>query len=131
MNTEILVQNWALVIASVFSLAIFMFVMFRLYEDSGQGRLGQSVRALKRVRKEASRATDRLSEAKTRFESLREIADQVKPRLLSEAEEAVKDADMMVNITSDQVLRAEKALRDVILEDFPPNRQDLLRNRYL
>jgi septal ring factor EnvC (AmiA/AmiB activator) len=131
MTTEILAQNWALVVASVLSLAIFLFVMFRLYEDSSHGRLGQSVRELNAVKKEASKAKSRLSKAKARFEELRKKADQVKPRLLTEAEEAVKDADLLVNITGDQLMRAEKILRDVILEDFPPNRQDVLRSRYL
>jgi len=131
MATELLAQNWALVIASVLSLAIFLFVMFRLYDDSGRGRLGQSVRELNAVRQEASKAENRLCKAQARFEELRKKADQVKPRLLTEAEEAVKDADLLVNITGDQVMRAEKILRDVILEDFPPNRQDVLRSKYL
>lgn len=131
MTIEILAQNWALAIASVFALAIFLFVMLRLYEDSGQGRLGQSARELGAVRKEALQAKSGLNKAKVRLEVLRKKADQVKPRLLSEAEERVKDAELLVNITGDQVMRAEKILRDVILEDFPPNRQDLLRSRYL
>ena len=131
MNTQILVENWALVIAGVLSLAIFLFVLFRLYEDSGNGRLGQSVRELKAVRKEALKATNQLSKAKKRYDELRKKADSIKPRVLSEAEEAVKDADLLVNITGDQVMRAEKIIRDVILEEFPQNRQDVLRNRYL
>ena len=131
MTFEILAQNWALVIASVFSLAIFLFVMVRWYEDSGQGRLGQCVRELKAVRKEALHAKKRLCKAEERLAELRRKADSLKPRLLTEAEEAVQDASSLVNITGDQVMRAEKILRDLILEDFPPNRQDVLRNRYL
>ena len=131
MTIESLTQNWALVIACVFSLAIFGFVMVRLYEDSGQGRLAQCVRELTAVRKEAAKAKARRHKAEKRLAALQPKADRLKPRLLTEAQEALQDADSLVKITGDQVKRAEKILRDVILEDFPPNRQDVLRSRYL
>ena len=131
MTIEFLTKNWALVIASILSLGIFLFVVYRLYEDSGQGRLSQAVRELRAVRTDAKKARRRLKKAEQRLASLQENGESLKPRLLAEAEEAAKDADLLVNITGDQVMRAEKILRDVILEEFPPNRQDVLRSKYL
>jgi hypothetical protein len=131
MHTGLLAHNWALVIASVFALAISVFVLYRLHEESGHGRLARRHRELFKVKKEQAAARSSLAKAEQRLLALREKADRIKPRLLSEGEEAVQDARLLVTITGDQVLRAEKILRDVILEDFPPNRQDVLRNKYL
>lgn len=131
MNSEILAQNWALAVASVFSLAILLFVMARLYDESGQGRFGRCVRELKAVRKEARNAKEKLSRAEMCLQRLEGKAASLRPRLLADAEEALQDARSLVDITGDQVMRAEKILRDVILEEFPPNRQDVLRDRYL
>jgi len=131
MNTELLVQNWALAVASILALGILLFVLVRFYEDSGQGRFSNALRELRKVRKEQAGAKVRLKKAEKRLAAIRGKSDSTRPRVLSEAEEAVQDASMLVTITGDQVLRAEKILRDVILEEFPPNRQDGLRNKYL
>lgn len=131
MSADYLTQNWALAAACVLGFAILLFVLYRLYEDSGQGQLAERVRELNRVRAEAAAAASRLQKARARLVALQRKADSTRPRVLSEAEEAVQDADALVTITGDQVMRAEKVLRDVILEEFPPNRQDVLRKKYL
>lgn len=131
MSADYLTQNWALAVACVLGFAILLFVLYRLYEDSGQGQLAERVRELNRVRAEAAAAASRLQKARARLVALQRKADSTRPRVLSEAEEAVQDADALVTITGDQVMRAEKVLRDVILEEFPPNRQDVLRKKYL
>jgi hypothetical protein len=38
---------------------------------------------------------------------------------------------MLKKVADDLVLVAQRKLRDLIIEEFPPNRQDGLRNRYL
>lgn len=131
MNTDLILQNWALAVASVLALGILLFVLYRLYEDSGQGRFSASLRELHKVRSDQTAAKARLKKAEKRLAAIRRKADRTKPRVLSEAEEAVQNASMLVSITGDQVLRAEKILRDVIVEEFPPNRQDVLRNKHL
>ncbi len=131
MTGEFLLNNWALAIASVLSVAIGLFVMHRLYQESGRGRLGECLRELTRARQEAAAAAKSLEKTERRLAGLQKKADSTRPRTLAEAEEAVQDARSMLGITGDKVLRAEKKLRDVILEDFPPNRQDVLRNKYL
>ena len=131
MNLELLTRNWALVIASVLGTAIFLFVLFRLYGASPRGRLNRHVRLLDSRKSEAAKAQQKLDKAEARLAGLQSRAASVKPRLVSEAEEALHDARFLKKIADDQVLRAQKLVRDVILEEFPPNRQDVMRKKYL
>ena len=128
---QLLTQNWALVVASVLGLAILLFVLFRLYEASPRGRLSAQVAVLRQHKAEVELAESRLVKASETLSALRSKADTTKPKVLSEAEEAIQDAKSLRQIASDQVLRAQKLLRDVILEEFPPNRQDGLRSKYI
>jgi hypothetical protein len=113
------------------SLAILLFVLYRLYEVSPRGRLGAHVAVLRTHRNEVTQAETRLAKASEKLSALRSKADTIKPRLLSEAEEAMQDAQSLQKIAGDQVLRAQKLVREVILEEFPPKRHDGLRNKYL
>lgn len=131
MTMQLLTHNWALAAASVLGLAILLFVLYRLYEASARGRLGGHVAVLRKHKTEAAQAEKRLSKASEQLSALRGKADAIKPRLLSEAEEAIQDARSLQKIAGDQVLRAQKLVRDVILEEFPPKRQDVLRSKYL
>ena len=131
MRTEILIRNWALVAASVLGTAIALFVLYRLYQASRQGRLRAAVRRLRRQKLAAAKAAKRLDKAATRLAQLRSRADSTRPRNLSEADEAVQDASALKNIADDLVLIAIKEVREVIVEEFPPNRQDGLRTKYL
>ena len=124
-------QNWALVAASVMGLAILLFVLYRLYDASPRGRLSAHVAVLRKHKNEVTQAETRLAKASEQLSALRSKADVVKPSLLSEAEEAIQDAQSLQKIAGDQVLRAQKLVRDVILEEFPPKRHDGLRNKYL
>lgn len=131
MTIDILIRNWALVISSVLATAILLFVLFRLYQSSPRGRLAATAAELQKLQYEAKGAELRLERAEKRLASLRSKAHTTKPKLLSEAEEAVQDAKSLQDITADQILRAKKLLGDVIVEEFSPNRQDVLRDKYL
>ena len=131
MSTEILIRNWALVAASVLGTAIALFVLYRLYQASRQGRLRAAVRRLRRQKLAAEKAAKRLDKAATRLAQLRSRAASTRPRNLSEADEAVQDASALKKIADDLVLVAIKEVREVIVEEFPPNRQDVLRTKYL
>ncbi|MGI9200159.1 MAG: hypothetical protein ACR2QL_03815 [Woeseiaceae bacterium] len=131
MTLELIIQNWALAVASVLGFAILLFVLSRLYEQSAQGRLGAEAGELQKLQRDLARAEQTLVAAEQRLKSLRGKADSVKPRALSEAEEAVQDASAMQKIIEDQILRTKKRVGDVILEEFSPNRQDVLRTKYL
>jgi hypothetical protein len=131
MTIDLLIRNWALVMSSVLATAILLFVLFRLYQSSPRGRLAATAAELQKLQSEAKGAELRLERAEKRLASLRSKADTTNPKLLSEAEEAVQDAKSLQDITADQILRARKLLGDVIVEEFSPNRQDVLRDKYL
>lgn len=128
---QLVTQNWALVAASVMGFAILLFVLYRLHEASPRGRLSAHVDVLRKHKNEVTQAETRLAKASEQLCALRSKADVIKPRLLSEAEEAIQDARSLRKIAGDQVLRAKKLVREVILEEFPPKRHDGLRNKYL
>jgi hypothetical protein len=131
MTMQLLTQNWALVAASVMGLAILLFVLYRLHEASPRGRLSAHVAVLRKHKNEVTQAETRLAKASEKLSTLRSKAEVTKPRLLSEAEEAIQDARSLQKIAGDQVLRAKKLVREVILEEFPPKRHDGLRTKYL
>lgn len=131
MAVEFVTRNWALVLASILLTAIGLFVLFRLYSDSARGQLGARVRALRARYREVDKARHAVARAETRVEGLGRRAASVKPRHLEEAREALEDARALLKIAADQVLIAENHVRKVILEEFPPKRQEALGNRYL
>jgi hypothetical protein len=45
--------------------------------------------------------------------------------------EAVQDAEALLKIADDQVLIAENHVRKIIVEEFPPQRHDRMRSKYL
>ena len=81
--------------------------------------------------KEVARAQKGLDKVSERLDELRKSASTVKPRHVEEAGEAIEDARMLLNTANDQVLIAEKDVRQLILDEYPPNRQDALRQKYL
>ena len=131
MTMQLITQNWALVAASVLSLAISLFVLYRLHEASPRWRRSAHVAVLRNHKSDGTKSESRLAKASEQLSALRSKADTIKPRLLSEAEEAVQDAQSLQKIAGDQVLRAQKRVREVILEEFPRTRHDGLRSKYL
>ena len=131
MTLELLTRYWALVIASVLGVGILFFVLYRLYEASPRGRLKAHVAVLRKRQAESVRAESRLERASNRLAGLQSKAHSTKPKVLAAAEEALLDAKSLKEIADDQVLRAKKLVREVILEEFPPKRQDGLRSKYM
>ena len=131
MTVEFISRNWALVAASILGAGILLFVVYRLYRESTRGQLGSRVRALQTRYRKATRAQQALDKATARLDKLRRIAATVKPRHVEEAGEALEDARSLRKIAADQVLIAENNVRQLILNEFPPNRHDGLRRKYL
>lgn len=131
MLPEWFMQYWALLIGSVLGTAIALLLLWRLYASSPRGKLRTAVQQLQRRKHGATHARRRRDKAMARFAKLQSRAASIKPSKLSLADEAVQDASLLQKTADDLVLVAIKEVRDVILEDFPPNRQDVLRNKYL
>ncbi len=131
MTVDLIIRNWALVVAGILGSGILLFVLVRLYREADRGQLGNRVRALQGRYKEVARAQKGLDKVSERLDELRKSASTVKPRRVEEAGEALEDASMLLNNANDQVLIAEKDVRQLILDEYPPNRQEALRRKYL
>ena len=131
MTLEFVTRNWSLVAASVLITAIAMFVLFRVYTDSARGQLRARLRALKARYQAVDKADAAVLRCERKLARLGERVASVKPRHVEEAREALEDARALLKIATDQVLIAENHVRTIIVEEFPPNRQDALRHKYL
>jgi uncharacterized protein YlxW (UPF0749 family) len=131
MTLSFLEQHWALVTASIVATAVLLFVAWRAWQDSPRGRLGASRRRLRDKVAEAHRQRKALHKLLARLDDLEAKAGSVQPRRLREAAEAVQDAEALLKIAGDQVLIAENHVRKIIVEEFPPNRHDRMRSKYL
>ncbi len=131
MTAEIIIRNWALVAASVLGTAVLLFVLFRLYRQSGRGRLRATVRELRSQEQAAMKARVAVDKAAGRLDRLRARAASTKPRLVQEAEGLLHDARALQKIANDQVLIARNHVRKIILEEYPPRRHEALRRRLL
>jgi hypothetical protein len=131
MTMDFIIRHWALVVASVLAVAILLFVLQRLYTDSASGRLYKLVAELNARKRKARRAGHKVDAAVGRLAHLQARAATTSPRVLSAADEALQDARMLKKVADDLVLVGQRKLRDLIIEEFPPNRQDGLRSKYL
>lgn len=131
MTLDFAIRYWALILASLLGVAVLLFVLYRLYADSARGRLHNLARELHRKKRAALRAERKFEHARQRFASLKGREGAVRPTRLKAADEAMQDARMLQKVADDLVLVARRKLRDLIVAEFPPNRHDGLRNRYL
>lgn len=130
-TVEFLIRHWSLLLASVLFTAIALFVLFRVFTDSARGQLGARVRALSGRYRDVDSARSAVARAERKLGALEKKAARVKPRHLEESREALADARALLKIASDQVLIAENHVRKIIVEEYPPERQESLRERYL
>ena len=131
MTIEYLMQNWALVVASILGTAVLFFVLLRVFQDSARGRLQANVRQSRNRERAAQTAARAVEKATARLERLRAKADVVKPRRAEEAKEALGEARELQKIIDGQVLVARNNVRTLILEEYPPKRHEAMRNKYL
>jgi len=130
-NAEFLRQNWGLLVAAGLLSVVALLVAFRIYRGSRSGRLRAGFRAHRAARSDRDRAQARLATLEKRLAGLRERADAVSPRDLTEAEGRVSDARSLLRIADDRLLVTANKLRKTIFEEFPPARHEALRQRYL
>jgi len=131
MTVEYLTQNWALVIASVLGIAVLLFVLFRLIQDSARGRLSATVGQLRDREKAARAAGKAVDKAVGRLDRMLAKADSAIPRKVEEAREALEEAQEIQKLVDDQVLVVRNDVRLLILEDYPAKRHEAMRYKYL
>ena len=131
MDWNLLKSNWALVIAGTIGVIILVLVVIQLFKRSAAGQLRATLTVLAKARQEEAKAMTALDKAERISRRLHEIADRAKPRHLREATEALQDARALAKIANDRILVAENHVRRVIHEEYPPVKQEALRQKYL
>ncbi len=128
---QVLPQYWALVVASILGLGIALFVIFRLVQDSRRGRLASALNHLQERERALEKASKEVAKLLKKCEKLAARGDKVPPNQLLGAKDALAAARETEALLQDQVLVARNEARNIILQDYPPNRHDAMRRRYL
>lgn len=131
MDLEALRSNWALVVAAGLGFIVVVIVIVHLLGQTAGGKLRATLQDLKRARREEAKAMRSMQKAERLARRLHENAESIKPRHLQEAKEALQDARALAKIANDRVLVAQNHVHRVIHEEYPPKKQQRLRQKYL
>ncbi len=131
MEWNVLKSNWALAVAAIIGFIIALIVVAHLIRRSAWGQLRETRLTLAKARQDEAKALTSVERAERIARRLHENADRAKPRHLQEAKDALQDARALAKIANDKILVAENHVRRVIHEEYPPARQEVLRQKYL
>lgn len=131
MTVEVVQQNWALVIASVLGLAILLFVLSRVLQDSRRGRLAQALRHVRDRERALRKATKSADKAAQQFARLSAKGDSVPPAKVLASKDAIAATQETERLLRSQVLVVRNNARTIILEEFPPKRHASLLRKHL
>lgn len=131
MSVDWLRQNWGLAAAVVLIALVLVITSHAVYRRSAGGQLAAAARRLRLARREHAKAAARVAGMEARVQKLAAKSQSVKPRVLTEAREALQDARALAKISHDKVLIAANHVRKVIYQEYPPARHDALRRKYL
>jgi hypothetical protein len=127
---DLVLENWALVAASVIITALVLQALFVLGSRTPRAMLRRAWGELQAKRHDAAKALRRANRARRQCERLEGRSQSVRPIKLEESRAALSDNEALLNIARDRVLVAENHVRRVIVEHFPPTKHDKLRARY-
>ena len=123
-------QNWALY-AAVFPLSVVILaVVLEFRRRSSGGKLRTRLLEHRQETRKLKKAKKALATARRKLKRLELRAGKVKPRVMQAAKDAVADATALVKIADDKVQISANLVRKVILEEFPPRKQQRLRSKY-
>lgn len=131
MNSAIAQNNWALLVAGALVALAILVLLARMLRGSGRGQLRRALADLTEQRSQLKKSVAAARKAENTLDRLLQRQASVKPRHIEEAKGALQDARALEKIASDKVLIAQNQVRRVIHEEFPPDRQDRLRQKYL
>ncbi len=130
MPVSALKEYWALVAAVALATLVLVILLVVLYRRSRRGRLGKLLRDRKHELKALKAAAAQLEKASRRLERLEQSAGRQPPKKLDTARGARDDATMLCEIRQGTLAAAEHRLRQLIVEEYPPNSHDRMRQRY-
>ena len=128
---QVFTHYWALIIASVLGLAILLFVVARLVQDSRRGQLSSALIELRERERALHFASKKVSKALLKCEKMASRGDKVPPNKLLAAKDALAEARETERLLKDQVLVLRNNARTIILQDYPPARHGAMLRRYL
>ena len=131
MNLESLQSDWAIWLALAMLLIAAAMITPRLLKMTSRSKLSRVFADVKAARKELRKSVRAAKKAGKKFEKLLARADRVKPRVLQEAKESVEDVRALAKILNDKVIVAETHVRRIIYDEFPPEKHERMRAKYL
>jgi hypothetical protein len=131
MNLESLQSDWALWAAIVALLLAFLAIIPKLLKRTSRSKLNRVFADVKAARKELRKSLRAAEKAEKKYERLLTRADRVKPRVLQEAKESAEDGKALAKILNDKVIVAETHVRRIIYDEFPPEKHEQMRAKYL
>jgi flagellar biosynthesis/type III secretory pathway M-ring protein FliF/YscJ len=131
MNAAFVQQHWALLVASVLIVAIVLFVIFRLMQDSRRGRLAEALGHMRERERALAAVSKSIIKASARLEKLQAKGDSVPPGKVLAAKDALQEARETEKLLNEQVLVVRNNARLVILEDYPTKHHEAMCRKYL
>jgi len=131
MNLESLQSDWAIWLALAILLIAAAMITPRLLKMTSRSKLSRVFADVKAARKELRKSVRAAKKAGKKLEKLLARADRVKPRVLQEAKESVEDGRALAKILNDKVIVAETHVRRIIYDEFPPEKHERMRAKYL
>ena len=131
MTREVLMHHWPLLVACVLLAVVVLQLVWQGAARSAPGQLRRAVTERQAQARIAGKARAATVKVEGRLDAMLKKSDKVKPSALQECKEALQDARALQKIAEDQLMIAENHVRRVIHEEFPPNRQERLRAKYL
>ena len=128
---QVFPQYWALIIASVLGLAILLFIVFRLLQDSRRGQLSSALNELRQREQTLQSASKKVSKSLLKCEKLAASGDKIPPNKMLAAKDALAEARETEALLKDQVLVLRNNARTIILQDYPPAKHEVMCRRYL
>ena len=131
MHADIFANNWALIIAVVPATIALALVTPYLLARTASGQLRKMLAGYRQAQRQLVRAQKNSKQATARARKLASKAGKTRPSLLKKATEAAEDAAALEKIAADKVQVTANHVRKVIHEEFPPTKQQRLRQKYL
>ncbi len=128
---QVFPQYWALIVASILGLAIALFVVFRLFQDSRRGQLASALNELRAREQSLHSTSKRVSKLLKKCEKQAASGDKVPPNKLLGAKDALAEARETEALLKDQVLVLRNNARNIILQDYPPTQHEAMCRKYL
>ena len=131
MHTDWLRNHWALIAAAVPAIIVVYALLEALYRKSAGGQLNRALAAHREAQAALKRTGRRIRRLERRLEHLAKHSRTVRPRVLREAEEALADQRTLGKILDEKQQVTANHVRRVIFDEYPPERHEKLRARYL